>query len=162
MLFCHIRAGGQIGSFQGMVALAIYRYVPLFKASALHPRTRSAIGRVPATKLAPNPSIAVCQASGRRVTPGSVQTRRCRGSARAMHTRPTCIFCAWSGRRRWKAAWAPMPPRHSSGVEMAVAQSVDPKIVHSPAEAKMLREAEPRVPVGVVPWTVRPKQTPPG
>jgi glycosyltransferase involved in cell wall biosynthesis len=39
-------------------------------------------------------------------------------------------------------------------------QSVDCVIVHSPFEAKLLREADPALQVEVVPWTVRPRPTP--
>ena len=43
--------------------------------------------------------------------------------------------------------------------EMTAMQSVDCVIVHSPFEAKLLREAEPALKVEVVPWTVRPRPT---
>ena len=42
-------------------------------------------------------------------------------------------------------------------VELAAMQDVDCVIVHSPFEAKLLRDAKPGVNVEVVPWTVRPK-----
>ncbi len=44
--------------------------------------------------------------------------------------------------------------------EMAAVQSVDYVIVHSPAEARMLHEADPQLNIGVVPWTVKPRPTP--
>jgi GT2 family glycosyltransferase/glycosyltransferase involved in cell wall biosynthesis len=44
--------------------------------------------------------------------------------------------------------------------ELAAMQSVDCVIVHSPFEAKLLREAEPGLEVVVVPWTVPPRPTP--
>jgi GT2 family glycosyltransferase len=43
--------------------------------------------------------------------------------------------------------------------EVAAMQSVDCVIVHSPYEAKLLREAEPELKVEVVPWTVHPRPT---
>jgi GT2 family glycosyltransferase len=43
--------------------------------------------------------------------------------------------------------------------EMAAVQSVDCVIVHSPVEAKLLRDIEPSLNVAVVPWTVRPRPT---
>jgi O-antigen biosynthesis protein len=43
--------------------------------------------------------------------------------------------------------------------EVAAMQSADCVIVHSPFEAKLLREAEPELNVEVVPWTVRPRPT---
>lgn len=44
--------------------------------------------------------------------------------------------------------------------ELAAVQTVDYVIVHSPVEAALLREADPRLAIGVVPWTVRPRPTP--
>lgn len=41
--------------------------------------------------------------------------------------------------------------------EMSAMESVDSVIVHSPVEAKLLRDAEPSLNVKVVPWTVRPR-----
>jgi glycosyltransferase involved in cell wall biosynthesis len=41
--------------------------------------------------------------------------------------------------------------------EMAAIASVDCVIVHSPAEAALLRDADPVLNVAVVPWTVRPR-----
>src|SRR5215472_9798609 len=44
--------------------------------------------------------------------------------------------------------------------EIAAMQSVDYVIVHSPVEASLLRELDPQLRVGVVPWTVRPRPIP--
>src|SRR5262249_48782804 len=44
--------------------------------------------------------------------------------------------------------------------EIAAMESVDCVIVHSPVEANMLRELDPQLNVGVVPWTVRPRPSP--
>ena len=44
-------------------------------------------------------------------------------------------------------------------IEMSAMQSVDCVIVHSPVEARLLRQVEPSLNVEVVPWTVRPRPT---
>ena len=73
----------------------------------------------------------------------------------------TFTSCAWNGRQLWQVGAATATAAAAQRrAEIAAVQSVDHVIVHSPVEARMLRELDPQLHVGVVPWTVQPRPTP--